>query len=391
MASAPQVMISSTFYDLRQVRADLMRFIADEAGCIPLVSEEASFPVDPDLDAIENCRRRVEEDADILVLMIGGRYGSVDSRSDRSVSNLEYLAARAKGIPIYAFVTEDVLAHLPTWKRNPNADFSATVDDPRIFEFIDEVRGKDAVWTVGFTLAQHVIVALRHRFAELMAEGLTFIRHRRDDPTFRTLSELHGKPLRIALEKPFGWQYKLFAELLQQELRSARALRHGQRLGITYGAFQWVSLSEVESWGRSRLAEVIALVQALDVIANRELPKALGTVEEPGDTDMVVRCTRQLGEIYREAIEWSRRVRRSTGEAWFEPLAQRMTSFADDVMKAVEVFGRFLSSEVEPWLLAVENGEDRDLVIKIDIDLPGAKVFSEEVRALRERIRRGSP
>ncbi len=186
MASAPQVMISSTFYDLRQVRADLMRFIADEAGCTPLVSEEASFPVDPDLDAIENCRRRVEEEADILVLVMGGRYGSVDSKSARSVTNLEYLAAKAKGIPIYAFVLKDVLGLLPIWKKNPDADFSSAVDDPRIFDFIDQVRGIDAVWTVGFDLAQDIVGALRHRFAELMTEGLTFICHRRDEPTFRT-------------------------------------------------------------------------------------------------------------------------------------------------------------------------------------------------------------
>jgi hypothetical protein len=77
MAKAPAVMVSSTFYNLRQIRTALARFIEDELGYRSLLSEYNSFPVDPDADTIENCWRRVEQDADILVLVIGGRYGSV--------------------------------------------------------------------------------------------------------------------------------------------------------------------------------------------------------------------------------------------------------------------------------------------------------------------------
>jgi hypothetical protein len=46
-------MISSTFFDLKQVRADLARFLEKELGCSPLVSEWSSFPIDPDADTIE--------------------------------------------------------------------------------------------------------------------------------------------------------------------------------------------------------------------------------------------------------------------------------------------------------------------------------------------------
>jgi len=79
--SAPCVMVSSTFYDLRQVRTDLENFLSRDLGYHPLLSEFASFPVDPDKTTVENCRRRVEKNADILVLVIGGRYGSVSHES----------------------------------------------------------------------------------------------------------------------------------------------------------------------------------------------------------------------------------------------------------------------------------------------------------------------
>lgn len=90
-------MVSSTFYDLRQIRADLAQFITNELGYVPLLSELPPFPVDPDLDTVANCRARVERDADIFVLVIGGRYGSIDDKTDKSITNLEFLS-RISGI-----------------------------------------------------------------------------------------------------------------------------------------------------------------------------------------------------------------------------------------------------------------------------------------------------
>ena len=61
MPDLPGVFISSTFYDLIQVRADLVGFVEGQLGYRPLASELPSFPVDPSADTIENCRRRVDE------------------------------------------------------------------------------------------------------------------------------------------------------------------------------------------------------------------------------------------------------------------------------------------------------------------------------------------
>src|SRR5262249_12595922 len=150
VTEAPTIMISSTFYDLRQIRADLSAFISDELGYIPLLSELPSFPIDPDFDTVDNCRRRVDQNADILILIVGGRYGSIDQDTDKSITNLEFLAARNKGIPIYAFIDKAILSLVPIWKANPAGNFAAVVDTPRVFEFIDLVRSQERVWTFAF-------------------------------------------------------------------------------------------------------------------------------------------------------------------------------------------------------------------------------------------------
>lgn len=131
------------------------------------MSEEPTFPVDPSLELIENCRKRVDEHADVLVLIVGTRHGHTDPTSDKSITNLEYMTARAEQIPIYAFFDQSLLALLPIWEANPTVDFSKTVDDPRFFGFVKQVRATDGVWSYSFEKAEDIVEILRTQLAFL--------------------------------------------------------------------------------------------------------------------------------------------------------------------------------------------------------------------------------
>src|SRR5690348_260278 len=135
----PRVFVSSTFYDLRHVRDNIRRFL-DECGYQALLSEHSSFPVNPTDSAIENCKEQVTKEADILVLVIGRQYGSIDKATLKSITNLEYLAARAKRIPIYAFIDKTVDPLLQLWRADPGVDLSSQVETPALLHFISDVR-----------------------------------------------------------------------------------------------------------------------------------------------------------------------------------------------------------------------------------------------------------
>ncbi|MEL7237793.1 MAG: DUF4062 domain-containing protein, partial [Planctomycetota bacterium] len=157
---------------MKQIRADLRDLIEVQIGFDCLISESADFPVDSSVDPIENCRQRVRNDADVLILIIGGRYGHIDSSADRSVTNIEYITARAKGIPIFAFIDRAVLSLLPIWTKNPTADFSPQIEDPKVFNFIREVRDEHRAWCHSFETAQDIKPALQLRLAHLVSESL---------------------------------------------------------------------------------------------------------------------------------------------------------------------------------------------------------------------------
>lgn len=134
----PRVFISSTYYDLKNVRADLERFIR-ERGYDPVLNERGNIPYGSDERLEEYCYKEIEL-CDILISIIGGRYGSQSGEADYSISQKELKTALDFGRPVYIFIEKNVLAEHRTYEKNKGVkDFQCvSVDDVRVYKFLDE-------------------------------------------------------------------------------------------------------------------------------------------------------------------------------------------------------------------------------------------------------------
>ena len=87
----PRVFISSTFYDLRQIRVELDKFI-EGLGYEPVRNEEGDIPYGKDEALQAYCYKEIAN-IDVLVSIIGSRYGSAgiikEKEQEYSVSQLE--------------------------------------------------------------------------------------------------------------------------------------------------------------------------------------------------------------------------------------------------------------------------------------------------------------
>ena len=162
--SKTTLFISSTCYDLSQVRTDLRDF-AESIGMEPILSDFDSFPINPNESTLSNCLGNVRNRTDIFVLVVGGRYGSIVD-TGKSITNLEYFEAKAKRIPKYIFIKDEILALLPIWKANPDADYSSVVDNSSLFKFIVDLRESGDIWVFPFSNAQNIIGTLRKQLRE---------------------------------------------------------------------------------------------------------------------------------------------------------------------------------------------------------------------------------
>lgn len=98
----PRIFISSTFYDLRQVRSDLDTFI-ENLGYDPVRNEEGDIPYGKDEALEEYCYKEIKA-VDILVSIVGGRFGSESKRNNSSISQLELKTALKENKQVYIFI-----------------------------------------------------------------------------------------------------------------------------------------------------------------------------------------------------------------------------------------------------------------------------------------------
>lgn len=379
MNTAPTVMVSSTFYDLQQIRSDLKDFIEGDLGYNALLSELPSFPINPDSDTIENCRSRVEHHADIFVLVIGGRYGSVDSASAKSITNLEFLTARAKGIPIYVFINKSILANLPVWKSNPETDFSAVVDTTKLFEFIELVRDKERVWTFEFETAQDIIESLRVQFSYLFFDALISRNLIIDSGMPQYLEGLKPKTLRIALEKLPAWEYKLFYQCWIDEVERRGGLIREYRLAIRMDNVSFVPAAEASKWLQTQLHELHYLVDSANVLINDSAKEAFGEPGEPGDDEKIVWITRTLGRLLEQMLRWAIRIRCTEFEPPFDIVAPEVALFVDDLVTQFESYPRESLEKIEVALSSPDTGVTKLLTLTMTFTLSNQDRFSQKL------------
>jgi hypothetical protein len=113
-------------------------------GYESILSEDGDVYYNPDIHTHEACLNEVCT-CQLFVLIIGGRFGGKYLDSEKSITNKEYDEAIKKNIPVFTLVERNVLSEHLVYQKNKDI-LQATgirypsVDNIKIFEFIDEVR-----------------------------------------------------------------------------------------------------------------------------------------------------------------------------------------------------------------------------------------------------------
>lgn len=137
----PRVFISSTFYDLKQIRNDLFRFIED-MGYEPVDHDQGQVPYSKELALEEYCYKEIEN-VDILVSVIGSRFGTESAHlPKKSISQVELITALKKNKQVYIFIEKNVSSEYETYLFNKDVEgFKPRhATSTEIYKFIEEIK-----------------------------------------------------------------------------------------------------------------------------------------------------------------------------------------------------------------------------------------------------------
>ncbi|PAM93425.1 hypothetical protein B4N84_17935 [Flavobacterium sp. IR1] len=168
----PRIFLSSTFFDLKQIRTDLDLFI-ETLGYETVRNEEGDISYGKE-DALEEYCYKEIKSVDIVVSIIGSRFGSESKRGGSSVSQIELKTALKENKQVYIFIEKNVLSEYETYLINKENNIKYKyVDDTRIYQFIEEIKNLTLNNNIkGFETASEITKYLKDQFAGLFQRFL---------------------------------------------------------------------------------------------------------------------------------------------------------------------------------------------------------------------------
>lgn len=185
----PRIFVSSTYIDLKHTRRHIEAFIK-QMGYESVLFESGDIPFHFDQPLDISCYGEIET-CHMLILIIGGKYGSATSEQEdtgdtqtnnekiafyNSITKKEYITAREKNIPIFIFVEKGVFSEYETFKKNRmNSTISyAHVDNVNIFKLLDDIISqRNNNYVKGFENFDDITTWLKEQWAGIFADFLS--------------------------------------------------------------------------------------------------------------------------------------------------------------------------------------------------------------------------
>lgn len=383
-----KIFISSTCFDLSQIRKDLKEGI-EAMGHIPILSESKDFPVNPSLNSVENCIEAVRSNADILVLIIGGRYGfAVDS--GKSITNSEFLTALDKGIPIYTFTKRDIISVLPVWEKNRQADFSDVVNDNKVFEFVKEVREKTAIWNFEFESAQDILEILKLQLSFLFGQAL--VSHQRIQSIDRSLvTKISSKALKILLDKKDNYEMLTFMQMMQDEIDRYKYLNNDCKHSIIIKPGPYISEPvSFTNWQQEKMHQLEKNLSSLNQLFDA-FEYYYGEPGVASDIDGLYYVAHRYGELYGSLLEWVIDIRSTNTEDIYTSITQVLSNLPGKAIAQLEAFPgdsiAAIHQSIEDLKSGkIEVGSTVQLSLKLSIDDSVMEQFRIEMDKLHKAL-----
>lgn len=276
----PRIFISSTFYDLRQVRSDIDFFI-ESLGYETIRNEEGDIPYGKE-DALEEYCYNEIRSVDILISIIGGRYGTESKQPSYSISQIELKKAVKENKQVYIFIEKNVLSEYETYQLNKdNGGIKYRyVDNIQIYKFIEEIKELNVNNNIkGFETASDITRYLKEQFAGLFQRFLESQTRIREASLIETLeqtantltrlvnflTEKHegqtedinrilmiNHPLISELQKKLGISYNIYIEG-EADLNKLLSSRRFEQVQSAGDYFEWQRRRPLRFGGKERL------------------------------------------------------------------------------------------------------------------------------------------
>ena len=384
------IFVSSTCYDLSQIRKDLRDSITSW-GHNPILSEQNDFPIDPQLDNWENCINAVKNYADIFILIIGEKSGST-GKTGKSITNTEYLTAVQKGIPIYTFTSKRMVTLLDAWKLNPSAKLSEGIDNNDVFEFINDVRSKSGRWNFEYEAAQDIIDTLRKQLSILFRNSLELRKKIVSSPYEDLYSKISNKALNIIMQKEESYDIKFFMQVMMDGINDCRDYKNDYHYSIILKPLQECrNYNELVFWIERKFDELKSFIVSL-----HKLSEAFMVFYKENDDESDLRGLHYVAntfvEFYVNLLNWGTSVKGVIVPDECTKVMDVLSDMPSSIISEMEKYPKEAMKKIPICIEKLKNGTIKkgDLIqFPFEMDIPQSLIFKykQELDELETKVK----
>lgn len=353
-------------------------------GFEAMLSEFDSFPIEPCVGTFENCLNNVDKCADFFVLIVGTRYGYITD-SGKSITNLEYLHAKAKGIPMFIFVSKQLYNNLPLWRSNKQADFSSIVDNTKIFEFVSEIYDEAHQWVYTYENVRDIKMTMRNQLCLIFSSGLNFQKISKE-PQYEVLkNDLPANAVRVLIEKPYAWEYKFFAYVLKDEFDKLQEHKWDYKYEVFDGHITKREPLELIEDIYEKITEIIKYINVLKTVTNSIIQDAIGKPGVPSDLQMMIYTSKRIAFIYKRLVGWSLYFKTLDADEIFDHLLKLLYELPQSALKAIDDFVARFYTEITN-LPDTDDNVKRKINLKYALDAANTDEINDELIKVHGRI-----
>lgn len=382
-----KIFLSSTCYDLKQIRTDLFEYF-HSANYAPFLSENYDFPINPQKGTIDNCIDNVKNNTDIFVLVVGNRYGC-QNKNGISITNTEYLYAKKIGLPIYIFIYKPIISIIPIWKKNKDGDFTDSVDTTKIFEFAQNLRETDSNWCFEFETAQDIIKILKVQFSFLFKESLK-IRTRFNTNLPNYYNKLTSEAINILLNEEEMFEILFFAQTLEDELKNFEELKYDLEYKVLFKSKHRIDDdNELKRWLSQNLQTLNNIIESGNNLMNKAFKFYYGEPGVPSDLKGLYYVASAMARLYGEVINWYNDIKSTSVEDEYTLLRDSFAQFTIKPSEQIWNYPKQINEVIHNGLERLKNGEQGPInmqcVLTLETDSESMQIFHKEMDKLHNK------
>jgi hypothetical protein len=205
-----------------------------------------------------------------------------------------------------------------------------------------------------------------------------------------SLESLGPKALKIATEKPRGWEYLLFFQAWIDEvarrsdhIRAYRLAEYGSHTRLDSAVV--IPVSNFADWSEGKMRELQQLIGSANVLFNTSIQEAVGKPGEPGNAEAIVDVAHELGRVLDGMLRWAKEVRFAILAEPFERMGSHLALFVNDVIDQFERFPAESLRKCEEALAGPPTGNAVPLNLTMTFRLANEEGYQKELEAARKR------